>query len=80
MGLPSKPSPVQIDYRRYRFLPFFESFDPIRSPFCASDEGVSVAYMDLITASKKTLDSILELQEVWLSSRNLLPAYLITYF
>ncbi|XP_022763249.1 protein AATF [Durio zibethinus] len=41
-------------------------FDPVRSSFCALDEGVSVAYSDLITASKKTLDSLLELQEVLL--------------
>ncbi|KAJ8763598.1 hypothetical protein K2173_002481 [Erythroxylum novogranatense] len=35
----------------------------IRSSFCESD-GVSVAYDDLISSSKKTLDSLLELQEV----------------
>ncbi|KAJ8748754.1 hypothetical protein K2173_011308 [Erythroxylum novogranatense] len=36
--------------------------EPIRSSFCESD-GVSVAYDDLISSSKKTLDSLLELQE-----------------
>lgn len=40
--------------------------EPDRSSFCDSDEGVNVAYSDLITSSKKTLDSLLELQEVWL--------------
>ncbi|XWS67905.1 hypothetical protein CRYUN_Cryun04dG0044800 [Craigia yunnanensis] len=42
--------------------------DPVRSSFCASDEGVSAAYSDLITASKKTLDSLLELQEALLEN------------
>ena len=40
--------------------------EPVRSSFCNSDEGVSTAYSDLITSSKNTLDSLLELQEVWL--------------
>lgn len=40
--------------------------EPVRSSFCESDEGVSAAYSDLITSSKKTLDSLLELQEALL--------------
>ncbi|XWS40049.1 hypothetical protein CRYUN_Cryun18bG0107400 [Craigia yunnanensis] len=40
--------------------------DPVRFSFCASDEVVNVAYSELITASKKTLDSILELHEALL--------------
>ncbi|KAJ9680597.1 hypothetical protein PVL29_019802 [Vitis rotundifolia] len=40
--------------------------EPDRSSFCDSDEGVNVAYSDLITSSKKTLDSLLELQEALL--------------
>ncbi|XP_062087261.1 uncharacterized protein LOC133794092 isoform X2 [Humulus lupulus] len=40
--------------------------DPLRSLFCDSDEIVNAAYSDLITSSKKTLDSLLELQEVLL--------------
>ncbi|KAK9221250.1 hypothetical protein WN944_009676 [Citrus x changshan-huyou] len=40
--------------------------EPVRSSFCESDEGVSTAYSDLITSSKKTLDSLLELQEALL--------------
>lgn len=47
--------------------------EPVRSSFCASDEGVSAAYADLITSSNKTLDSLLELQEVCLL-KNQLPA------
>lgn len=43
--------------------------EPVRSSFCESDEGVSAAYSDLITSSKKTLDSLLELQEVSLLLR-----------
>ncbi|XP_039014821.1 putative uncharacterized protein DDB_G0270496 [Hibiscus syriacus] len=42
--------------------------DPVRSSFCASDEEVSAAYSDLITSSKKTLDSLLELQEALLEN------------
>lgn len=38
--------------------------EPIRSAFCNSDEGVKEAYSDLIDSTKKTLDSILKLQEV----------------
>lgn len=38
--------------------------EPIRSSFCDSDKSVNVAYSDLITSSQKTLDSLLELQEV----------------
>lgn len=41
--------------------------DAVRSSFCDSDEGVNVAYSDLIVSSKKTLDSLLELQQVWWS-------------
>ncbi|CAI9278522.1 unnamed protein product [Lactuca saligna] len=37
--------------------------EPIRSAFCNSDEGVKEAYSDLIDSTKKTLDSILKLQE-----------------
>ncbi|GAV73427.1 TRAUB domain-containing protein/AATF-Che1 domain-containing protein [Cephalotus follicularis] len=37
--------------------------DPVRSSFCTLD-GVSEAYSELITTSKETLDSLLELQEV----------------
>ncbi|KAE8038597.1 hypothetical protein FH972_011091 [Carpinus fangiana] len=40
--------------------------DPVRSSFCDSDEGVNSAYSDLITSSKKTLDSLLGLQEALL--------------
>ncbi|XP_062174738.1 uncharacterized protein LOC133879933 [Alnus glutinosa] len=40
--------------------------DPVRSSFCDSDEGVNAAYSDLITSSKKTLDSLLGLQEALL--------------
>ncbi|KAL5167295.1 Protein AATF [Glycine soja] len=35
----------------------------IKSLFCETDETVRVAYSDLMTSSKETLDSILELQE-----------------
>lgn len=42
--------------------------EPVRSSFCDSDEVVGMAYADVITSSKKTLESLLELQEVWLSS------------
>ncbi|XP_072079216.1 uncharacterized protein [Arachis hypogaea] len=37
--------------------------DPVKFSFCEADENVRVAYSDLITSSKETLDSILELQE-----------------
>ncbi|KAK2441644.1 hypothetical protein P8452_20385 [Trifolium repens] len=37
--------------------------ESIKASFCESDETVRVAYSDLITSSKETLDSILELQE-----------------
>lgn len=40
--------------------------EPVRSLFCGSHEGVNAAYSDLVISSKKTLDSLLELQEVWL--------------
>lgn len=40
--------------------------ESIKASFCESDETVRVAYSDLITSSKETLDSILELQEVQL--------------
>ncbi|KAJ4824192.1 hypothetical protein Tsubulata_015653 [Turnera subulata] len=36
--------------------------EPIRSSFCDSD-GVSAAYTDLMSSSKKTLESLLELQQ-----------------
>ncbi|CAN8264808.1 unnamed protein product [Cochlearia groenlandica] len=37
--------------------------EPAKLSFCSEDENVSTAYAELITSSKKTLDSILELQE-----------------
>ncbi|XP_071936113.1 uncharacterized protein [Coffea arabica] len=40
--------------------------EPIKSSFCSLETGVNEAYSDLITSSQKTLDSILELQEVLL--------------
>ncbi|KAI4356665.1 hypothetical protein L6164_000669 [Bauhinia variegata] len=41
--------------------------EPVRSSLCDSNEGVSIAYSDLISSTKETLDSILELQEVMLA-------------
>ena len=38
--------------------------ETVKSSFCSEDEKVSTAYSELITSSKKTLDSLLELQEV----------------
>ncbi|KAH6803275.1 rRNA processing protein-like protein [Perilla frutescens var. frutescens] len=38
----------------------------VRSLYCSADSEVSEAYSDLIVSSKKTLDSILELQQVYL--------------
>ncbi|XP_039040918.1 putative uncharacterized protein DDB_G0270496 [Hibiscus syriacus] len=46
--------------------------DPVRSSFCASDEEVNAAYSDLITPSKKNLDSLLELQEALLDKNPLI--------
>ncbi|THG11525.1 hypothetical protein TEA_017508 [Camellia sinensis var. sinensis] len=40
--------------------------EPLKSSFCDSDSKVNEAYSDLITSSKKTLDSLLELQEALL--------------
>ncbi|KAM3323039.1 putative protein DDB isoform X2 [Capsicum chacoense] len=40
--------------------------EPIRSSFCDSEDTVKDAYLDLLASSRKTLDSILELQEVLL--------------
>ncbi|XP_031287784.1 putative uncharacterized protein DDB_G0270496 isoform X2 [Pistacia vera] len=40
--------------------------EPVKSSFCDSDEAVSVAYSDLITSSKKTLNALSELQEALL--------------
>ncbi|CAL9167629.1 unnamed protein product [Musa hybrid cultivar] len=40
--------------------------EPVRSLFCNSDEDVDQAYMDLVDSSKRTLGSILELQEALL--------------
>ncbi|KAK7340480.1 hypothetical protein VNO77_21184 [Canavalia gladiata] len=37
--------------------------ESVKSSFCESDETVREAYSDLMTSSKETLDSILELQE-----------------
>jgi len=45
--------------------------EPIKSSFCEADEAVKVAYSDLVTSSKETLDSILELQEVQFLAGNL---------
>jgi len=44
----------------------FDNFlqEPIKSDFCNSSEGVKEAYSGLIDSTKKTLDSILKLQEV----------------
>ncbi|MFS8006494.1 putative apoptosis-antagonizing transcription factor, AATF leucine zipper-containing [Helianthus anomalus] len=38
--------------------------EPVRSAFCNSSEEVKEAYSDLIDSTKKTLDSILKLQEI----------------
>ncbi|CAL5382649.1 unnamed protein product [Camellia sinensis] len=40
--------------------------EPLKSSFCDSDSKVNEAYSGLITSSKKTLDSLLELQEALL--------------
>ncbi|XP_010546165.1 PREDICTED: putative uncharacterized protein DDB_G0270496 [Tarenaya hassleriana] len=40
--------------------------EPVKLSFCSTDGNVSTAYADLITSSKKTLDSLLELQEALL--------------
>ncbi|KAL7233693.1 hypothetical protein ACSBR1_017332 [Camellia fascicularis] len=40
--------------------------EPLKSSFCDSDSKVNEAYSDLITSSKKTLDSLVELQEALL--------------
>ncbi|XP_010483799.1 PREDICTED: putative uncharacterized protein DDB_G0270496 isoform X2 [Camelina sativa] len=40
--------------------------EPVRSSFCSEDENVSTAYTDLVTSCKKTLDSLVELQEALL--------------
>lgn len=45
--------------------------EPVRSLFCDTDSEVSEAFSDLIASSKKTLDSILELQQVYLWWKNL---------
>ncbi|CAK9146197.1 unnamed protein product [Ilex paraguariensis] len=42
--------------------------EQIKSSFCDTDNGVDEAYSDLITSSKKTLDSLLELQEALLEN------------
>ncbi|KAL6125835.1 hypothetical protein ACLB2K_073886 [Fragaria x ananassa] len=54
----------------FRFLlqkPFSSSNrlpqEPVRSQFCGSHEDVNAAYSDLVASSKKTLNSLLELQE-----------------
>lgn len=44
--------------------------EPVKSSFCSEDENVSTAYTDLVTSSKKTLDSLLELQEVCMHRLN----------
>ncbi|KAK9128885.1 hypothetical protein Syun_017682 [Stephania yunnanensis] len=40
--------------------------EPVRSSFCDSDETVQKAYSDLITSSKQTLESLVELHEALL--------------
>ncbi|CAN1258428.1 Protein AATF [Linum perenne] len=40
--------------------------EPIRSTFCNLDEGVKEAYNDLVVSSKKTLESLVELEEALL--------------
>lgn len=42
--------------------------EPIKSSFCELDKGVEVAYSDLITSSKNTLNSLLELQDALLEN------------
>ncbi|XP_038898605.1 putative uncharacterized protein DDB_G0270496 [Benincasa hispida] len=42
--------------------------EPIKSSFCELDKGVEVAYSDLITSSKNTLNSLWELQEALLEN------------
>ncbi|BFG21538.1 hypothetical protein CerSpe_078120 [Prunus speciosa] len=40
--------------------------EPVRSLFCDSHEGVKAAYSDLVNSSKRTLDSLVELEEALL--------------
>ncbi|XP_021803070.1 protein AATF-like [Prunus avium] len=40
--------------------------EPVRSLFCDSHEGVKAAYSDLFNSSKRTLDSLVELEEALL--------------
>ncbi|CAB4299914.1 unnamed protein product [Prunus armeniaca] len=40
--------------------------EPVRSLFCDSHEGVNAAYSDLVNTSKRTLDSLVELEEALL--------------
>ncbi|PQP91876.1 hypothetical protein Pyn_27424 [Prunus yedoensis var. nudiflora] len=40
--------------------------EPVRSLFCDSHEGVNAAYSDLVNSSKRTLDSLVELEEALL--------------
>ncbi|KAF3440088.1 hypothetical protein FNV43_RR18366 [Rhamnella rubrinervis] len=40
--------------------------EPVRSSFCDSDKDVEVAYSNLVTSSRETLNSLLELQEALL--------------
>ncbi|XP_051143747.1 uncharacterized protein LOC127260114 [Andrographis paniculata] len=42
--------------------------EPIRSSFCDSDSDVGQGYSELIASSKKTLDSILELQQALIAN------------
>ncbi|XP_022974840.1 putative uncharacterized protein DDB_G0270496 isoform X3 [Cucurbita maxima] len=42
--------------------------EPVKSSFCKLDKDVEVAYSDLITSSKNTLNSLLELQEALLEN------------
>lgn len=39
--------------------------EPLRSSFCDLDKEANVAYAHLVDSSEKTLDSLLELQEVY---------------
>nr|XP_028950919.1 protein AATF-like isoform X3 [Malus domestica] len=43
--------------------------EPVRSLFCDSHQVVSTAYSDLVDSSKRTLDSLAELQEVCVGYR-----------
>ncbi|KAI3448873.1 hypothetical protein Pfo_005538 [Paulownia fortunei] len=66
----------------FRFLlqkPFSSSNrlpqEPVRSLFCDTDSEVSEAYSDLFASSKKTLDSILELQQALVANNPLITQF-----